>query len=36
VRDCSGWQRLANCLRVTIGTVDEDDNFLGALSELLA
>jgi histidinol-phosphate aminotransferase len=36
VRDCSGWPRLENCLRVTIGTVDEDDNFLGALSELLA
>jgi histidinol-phosphate aminotransferase len=36
VRDCSGWPRLAGCLRVTIGTPDEDDAFLAALEEVLA
>jgi histidinol-phosphate aminotransferase len=35
VRDCSGWPRLDGCLRVTIGTPDEDDAFLGALQEVL-
>ncbi|MDQ3470148.1 MAG: histidinol-phosphate transaminase [Actinomycetota bacterium] len=35
VRDCSGWPRLDNCLRVTIGTPAEDDRFLGALAESL-
>ncbi|HEY5662528.1 MAG TPA: histidinol-phosphate transaminase [Ilumatobacter sp.] len=35
VRDCSGWPRLANCLRVTIGTADENDAFLTALGEVL-
>ena len=36
VRDCSGWPRLADCLRVTVGTPDENDAFLTALSEVLA
>lgn len=36
VRDCSGWPRLENCLRVTIGTPDENDAFLKALQEVLA
>jgi histidinol-phosphate aminotransferase len=36
VRDCSSWPRLEGCLRVTIGTPDEDDAFLGALSEVLS
>lgn len=36
VRDCSGWPRLAGCLRVTIGTPEEDDAFLTALEEVLA
>jgi histidinol-phosphate aminotransferase len=36
VRDCSSWPRLDGCLRVTIGTRDEDDLFLAALSEVLA
>jgi histidinol-phosphate aminotransferase len=36
VRDCSGWPRLDDCLRVTIGTTAEDDAFLAALSEVLA
>jgi histidinol-phosphate aminotransferase len=36
VRDCSSWPRLDDCLRVTIGTPDEDDAFLAALEEALA
>ena len=35
IRDCSGWPRLENCLRVTIGTPEEDDVFLTALTEVL-
>jgi histidinol-phosphate aminotransferase len=35
VRDCSSWPRLEGCLRVTIGTPDEDDAFLAALEEVL-
>ena len=34
VRDCSGWPRLADCLRVTVGTTDENDAFLDALQEI--
>lgn len=36
VRNCSGWPRLAGCLRVTVGTRDEDERFLAALKEVLA
>jgi histidinol-phosphate aminotransferase len=36
VRDCSSWPRLDGCLRVTIGTPDEDDAFLAALRDVLA
>jgi histidinol-phosphate aminotransferase len=36
IRDCSSWPRLDGCLRVTVGTPDENDAFLGALSEVLA
>jgi histidinol-phosphate aminotransferase len=36
VRDCSGWPRLTDCLRVTVGTQVENDAFLTALSEALA
>ncbi len=36
VRDCSGWPRLEGCLRVTIGTPDEDDAFLAALEDALS
>lgn len=36
VRDCSGWPRLADCLRVTIGTVDENDSFVRSLKEVLS
>ncbi len=35
VRDCSGWPRLADCLRVTVGTSGENDEFLAALAEVL-
>lgn len=35
VRDCSGWPRLENCLRVTVGTAEENDLFLRALQEVL-
>ena len=31
VRDCSTWPGLDNCLRVTVGTREENDLFLGAL-----
>ena len=36
VRNCSSWPGLDGCLRVTIGTPDEDDAFLAALTEVLA
>jgi histidinol-phosphate aminotransferase len=36
IRDCSGWPRLEGCLRVTIGTPEENDAFLSALTEVLA
>ncbi|HUF99152.1 MAG TPA: histidinol-phosphate transaminase [Ilumatobacter sp.] len=36
VRDCSGWPRLADCLRVTVGTPQENDRFLAALATSLA
>ena len=36
VRDCSSWPRLEGCLRVTIGTPEENDAFLAALKEALA
>ena len=35
IRDCSGWPRLANCLRVTVGTRDENSEFLSALGDVL-
>jgi histidinol-phosphate aminotransferase len=35
VRNCASWPRLQGCLRVTIGTPDEDDRFLEALTEVL-
>lgn len=31
VRDCGSWPRLTNCLRVTVGTADENSRFLRAL-----
>ncbi len=36
VRDCSSWPGLEGCLRVTVGTPDENDTFLQALEEILA
>jgi len=33
IRDCSGWPRLQDCLRVTIGTAEENDLFLAALAQ---
>jgi histidinol-phosphate aminotransferase len=36
VRDCSGWPRLAGCLRVTVGTPEENDTFLTALDEIVS
>ena len=35
VRDCSSWPRLTGCLRVTVGTPDENQMFLAALEESL-
>ena len=35
VRDCASWPGLDGCLRVTVGTPDEDDAFLAALTEVL-
>lgn len=35
VRNCASWPRLEGCLRVTVGTTDEDDRFLDALEEAL-
>ncbi|HVE46883.1 MAG TPA: histidinol-phosphate transaminase [Acidimicrobiales bacterium] len=35
VRDCSSWPRLGGCLRVTVGTREENDQFLSALGEVL-
>lgn len=35
VRDCSSWEGLEGCLRVTIGTPQEGDAFLEALSSTL-
>ncbi len=35
IRDCSSWPRLDNCLRVTIGTPDENTEFLIALADVL-
>jgi histidinol-phosphate aminotransferase len=36
VRDTSSWPGLEGCLRVTVGTPDENDRFLAALEEVLA
>ena len=36
VRNCSSWPGLDGCLRVTLGTRDEDDEFLAALTSSLS
>jgi len=35
VRDCSSWPRLDDCLRVTVGTAEENTVFLDALAEVV-
>jgi len=35
VRDCSSWPRLDNCLRVTVGTADENTRFLTAVTDIV-
>lgn len=35
IRDCSSWPRLDGCLRLTLGTADENDRFLTALTHIL-
>jgi histidinol-phosphate aminotransferase len=35
VRNCASWPRLEGCLRVTVGTPAEDDEFLSALTDAL-
>jgi histidinol-phosphate aminotransferase len=35
VRDTSSWPGLGQCLRVTVGTPEENDAFLAALTEVL-
>ncbi len=35
IRNCASWSGLRGCLRVTIGTSDENDRFLHALKESL-
>ena len=35
IRNCAGWEGLKGCLRVTVGTPEENDRFLHALKESL-
>jgi histidinol-phosphate aminotransferase len=35
IRDCSSWPRLENCLRITIGTAEENDALVAALEEIV-
>lgn len=36
VRDCGGWPRLERCLRVTVGTAQENDTFIDAVRDIVA
>jgi histidinol-phosphate aminotransferase len=36
VRNCASWPGLEGCLRITVGTTDEDDVLLAALQEVLS
>lgn len=36
IRDCTSWPRLDGCLRVTVGTHEENSEFLAALAAVLA
>jgi histidinol-phosphate aminotransferase len=35
IRNCADWKGLRGCLRVTVGTAEENDRFLSALKESL-
>jgi histidinol-phosphate aminotransferase len=35
IRNCANWEGLRGCLRVTVGTAEENDRFLNALKESL-
>ena len=35
VRNCSSWPRLDGCLRVTVGTDDENATFIDSLNHTL-
>jgi histidinol-phosphate aminotransferase len=35
VRDCSSWSGVEDCLRVTVGTEDENSSFIEALKQAL-
>ena len=35
IRDFSSWPRVEGCLRVTVGTPEENDEFLAALGAVL-
>lgn len=36
VRNCSSWPLLEGCLRVTVGSPNENNRFIGALQEIIA
>jgi histidinol-phosphate aminotransferase len=36
IRNCASWPGLTGCLRVTVGTPEENDRFLAALAEVLS
>jgi len=36
VRNCSNWPRISECLRVTVGTPEDNDRFLDAVGEILS
>ena len=36
VRNCASWPGLDDCLRITLGTAEENDEFLAALRQVLA
>ena len=35
IRDCSSWEGLEGCLRVTIGSESENDSFLTAVRKIV-
>ena len=36
VRDFSRWPRVEDCLRITVGTPEEDDRLLASLRDVMA